>query len=130
MTGSIRTRRAPVRQRPPLPRSPEQPSPQDDVASLWSALEEVMDPEIPISLVDLGLIYAIRRSGGEVEVDLTFTATACPCMAFIKYDVEERLRREPGVEVVRIHEVWNPAWTKERVTVKGREQLRAFGVSL
>lgn len=100
------------------------------VGDLWRALEEVMDPEIPISLVDLGLIYAIRRDGASVDVDLTFTATACPCMGFIKYDIEERLRAEPEIDSVRINEVWNPPWTKERVTARGRQQLKKLGVAL
>jgi metal-sulfur cluster biosynthetic enzyme len=101
-----------------------------ETAPLWSALREVMDPEIPISLVDLGLIYDVRRAGPEVEVDLTFTATACPCMAFIRYDIEERLLREEAVTSVRINEVWNPPWTKERITPEGREALKRFGVSM
>ncbi len=100
------------------------------VAPLWFALREVMDPEIPISLVDLGLIYDVRRDGAAVEVDLTFTATACPCMAFIRFDIEERLLREEGVDSVRIQEVWNPPWTKERITPEGREALKRFGVSM
>ena len=50
--------------------------PEERTGPLWDALREVMDPEIPISLVDLGLIYDIRRDGAAVEVDLTFTATA------------------------------------------------------
>ncbi|CAN5743186.1 metal-sulfur cluster assembly factor [soil metagenome] len=99
-------------------------------AHLWGALREVMDPEIPISLVDLGLIYDVRFEDGVVEVDLTFTATACPCMAFIRFDIEERLSREDGVETVRIHEVWDPPWTKERITSDGREAMRRFGVSM
>jgi metal-sulfur cluster biosynthetic enzyme len=97
---------------------------------LWDALREVMDPEIPISLVDLGLIYDVRREGGRVEVDLTFTATACPCMAFIHFDIQDRLLREPGVESVEVNEVWTPAWTKARITPEGREALRTFGVSM
>jgi metal-sulfur cluster biosynthetic enzyme len=97
---------------------------------LWDALREVMDPEIPISLVDLGLIYDIRRDGGAVEVDLTFTATACPCMAFIHFDIQDRLRREPGVDEVRVIETWTPAWTKGRISAEGREALRTFGVSM
>lgn len=91
-----------------------------DTARLWDALREVMDPEIPISLVDLGLIYDVRVDGGAVDVDLTFTATACPCMAFIRFDIEERLKKEAGVEEVRIHEVWNPPWTRDRVTPEGQ----------
>lgn len=97
---------------------------------MWRALEEVMDPEIPISLVDLGLIYDVRRAGGVAEVDLTFTATACPCMGFIRVDIEERLLREPGVTEVRISEVWNPPWNKGRITAHGRERLREMGISL
>lgn len=97
---------------------------------LWDALREVMDPEIPISLVDLGLIYSVRQDGGRVEVDLTFTATACPCMAFIHYDIQDRLTQVPGVDYVEVNEVWTPAWTKARITPEGRETLRTFGVSM
>ena len=104
--------------------------PSDRVGPLWDALREVMDPEIPISLVDLGLIYDVRVDGGAVDVDLTFTATACPCMAFIHFDIEDRLRREPGVEEVRVVETWTPAWTKSRISPEGREALRRFGVSM
>jgi metal-sulfur cluster biosynthetic enzyme len=100
------------------------------VGPLWDALREVMDPEIPISLVDLGLIYDIRQDGGAVEVDLTFTATACPCMAFIHFDIQDRLQREPGVDEVRVNEVWDPAWNKSRISPEGRELLRTFGVSM
>lgn len=107
------------------------PVPADErTGPLWDALREVMDPEIPISLVDLGLIYDIRQDGGSVEVDLTFTATACPCMAFIHYDIQDRLQREPGVEEVRVIETWTPAWTKSRITPEGKEALRKFGVSM
>lgn len=98
-------------------------------ASLWHALREVMDPEFPISLVDLGLIYAIRREGGRVEIDLTFTATACPCMAFIHEDVETRLLEEPDVDEVVIQVVWDPPWTRDRMTEKGREIMRKCGVA-
>jgi len=107
------------------------PAPRDPrVERLWEALREVNDPEIPISLVDLGLVYDVRAEGGAVNVDLTFTATACPCMAFIRMDIEERLLREEGVREVRIHEVWNPPWTRDRVTPEGRRRLKEMGVSL
>ncbi len=97
---------------------------------LWDALREVMDPEIPISLVDLGLIYDNRRDGAAVEVDLTFTATACPCMAFIHFDIQDRLKREDGVAEVRVNEVWSPAWTKARISPEGRRTLKQYGVSM
>jgi metal-sulfur cluster biosynthetic enzyme len=112
-------------------------SPRDDryassdpaVDVLWRALCEVADPELPISLVDLGLICDVRRAGGAVEVDLTFTASACPCMEFIVEDVRERLLRESGVETVRVRDVWDPPWTTARMTEHGRVLLRSFGVA-
>ena len=96
---------------------------------LWAALTQVMDPEFPISLVDLGIIYDIRREGRAVEIDLTFTATACPCMEFIRMDIRERLLQEPDVDEVRINEVWDPPWTRERMTEAGKAVLRNFGVA-
>jgi metal-sulfur cluster biosynthetic enzyme len=106
-----------------------EPASTPDTAPLWRALEQVNDPEFPISVVDLGLIYGIRRAGGVVEVDLTFTATACPCMEFIRTDIRERLLLEPGVSEVRINEVWDPPWTRDRMTPHGLAVLRRFGVA-
>ena len=98
-------------------------------ARLWNALREVMDPEYPVSLVDLGLIYAIRHSGSHVEIDLTFTATACPCMAFIHEDITERLLKEPDVETVNINQVWDPPWTPDRISEQGKQALKQCGVA-
>ena len=98
--------------------------------TLRSALYDVMDPELPISIVDLGLVYDVRVEAGVVEVDLTFTATACPCVDFIETDVRERLLREPGVREVAIRRVWDPPWTKARITERGRAVLRQAGVAL
>ncbi|HSJ15681.1 MAG TPA: metal-sulfur cluster assembly factor [Longimicrobiales bacterium] len=127
-------RAASVRTKHELPEAMSSSDPRyrsDDEAldRLWRALREVADPELPVSLVDLGLVYGIRRDGTHVEVDLTFTATACPCMSFIKFDVEERLLREANVERVTIHEVWSPPWTVEKMTKEGRTLLRSFGVA-
>jgi metal-sulfur cluster biosynthetic enzyme len=90
----------------------------------------VRDPELPVSLVDLGLVYAIRRDANSVHVDLTFTATACPCMDFIREDIRTRLLAEPGVDRVEIREVWDPPWTTDRLTAEGRAALRGSGVSV
>lgn len=101
----------------------------EDTATLWNALKEVRDPELPVSLVDLGLVYGLRREGTTVHVDLTFTATACPCMDFIREDVRDRLMAEPDVDAVEINVVWDPPWTVERMTADGREALRRCGVA-
>ncbi|HEY2597697.1 MAG TPA: metal-sulfur cluster assembly factor [Candidatus Dormibacteraeota bacterium] len=97
---------------------------------LWSALAEVQDPEMPINLVDLGVIYRVAESGGVVEVDLTFTAMGCPASDFILEDVRERLLREDGVREVRINIVWNPPWTVARVTEAGRDALESWGLAV
>ena len=107
---------------------PHPSRPADPESAAWDCLREVLDPEIPISLVDLGLIYGVDYDGEEVRVRLTYTATACPCMEFIRADVRDRLLREPWVERVEIDEVWDPPWTRERITDRGREMLRELGV--
>jgi len=92
-------------------------------------LREVLDPEIPISLVDLGLIYGVEVTGGRAMIRITYTATACPCMEFIREDIRERLLREPWLEAVEIQEVWDPPWTRDRITPEGRAALRHLGVA-
>ena len=109
----------------PLPQPPE-----DREAGVRELLHEVLDPELPISLVDLGLIYDVRYRDGRVEVDLTFTATACPCMEFIREDVRDRLLMESWIREVEIQDVWDPPWTRERISDRGRAQLRDLGVGV
>jgi len=97
---------------------------------LWAALTEVQDPEMPVNLVDLGVIYGIAETDGVVDVDLTFTAMGCPASDFILEDVRERLLREDGVREVRINVVWNPPWTAARLTQDGRDALEAWGLAV
>jgi metal-sulfur cluster biosynthetic enzyme len=103
--------------------------PADPVDALTECLREVLDPEIPISLIDLGLVYGVDMTGGVATVRLTYTATACPCMEFIREDVRDRLEQESWVERVEIVEVWDPPWTVDRITPEGRRALRSMGVS-
>lgn len=109
---------------PPLTEAPDDP-----LAAAWAALGEVLDPEIPVSLVDLGLIYGLDFDDGVVDVQVTFTATACPCMEFIREDIGDRLDQESWVREVRIEEVWSPPWTTARITDQGKAKLRELGVS-
>ena len=97
---------------------------------LWAALAEVQDPEMPVNLVDLGVIYGIAEHEGVVDVDLTFTAMGCPASEFILDDVRERLLREDGVREVRVNVVWNPPWTAARMTQAGRDALEAWGLAV
>ena len=97
---------------------------------LWAALAEVQDPEMPVNLVDLGIIYGITEREGIVDVDLTFTAMGCPASEFILEDVRERLLREEGVRDVRVNVVWNPPWSAARMTQAGRDTLEAWGLAV
>ena len=105
-------------------------APDDPVAAVWAALDEVLDPEIPISLPELGLVYGVAFTEGTAFIDLTFTATACPCMEFIQEDVTDRLMSEHWIESVEIEDVWDPPWTSARISDQGREKLRKLGVGV
>ena len=99
-------------------------------ARLWLALQDVEDPEIPVSVVGLGLIVSLaydeRRS--TVDVELTFTAMGCPATEFIEDDIRERLMREPDVDQVRIEVVWDPVWTRSRIREDARARMRSLGI--
>jgi metal-sulfur cluster biosynthetic enzyme len=95
---------------------------------LWAALQDVTDPEFPVSVVDMGLIYGLQRQADTARVQLTFTAMGCPCMDFIVQDIRARLLQEPGISSVHMEIVWDPPWTKNRLTEKGRERLQRLGM--
>ena len=97
---------------------------------LWAALHDVQDPEMPINLVDLGVIYGITEQNGVVDVDLTFTAMGCPASDFIVEDIRERLLQEPGVDEVRVNVVWDPPWTTARMSEAGRDALEEWGLAV
>ena len=99
-------------------------------ARIWSALKEINDPEMPVNVVDLGLIYGVSVEGGTARVRLTFTAMGCPATEMLMGDVRERLLAEPGIEEVRLDIVWDPPWTSARLSADGRDALRAWGLSV
>jgi metal-sulfur cluster biosynthetic enzyme len=88
-------------------------------------LRKCFDPEIPIvSLVDLGLIYDVRIDDkSNVDVDMTLTAQGCPAHQMISQDAEMKIRQLSGVGDVRVHVVWEPAWTPERMSDNARKAL-------
>lgn len=98
--------------------------------ALWDALREVDDPELGISLVDMGMVVAARLEAGCAHVALTYTSMGCPATEMIDEDVRARLLRLPGVERVQLDIVWDPCWTKGRLTAEGRDALQLVGVSV
>lgn len=101
--------------------------PHDEV---WDALREVEDPEMAISIVDMGLIVVAERMGETVRIQLTYTAMGCPATYMIEEDVQTRLLRLPGIADVQIETVWEPVWTKARLTAEGRDALQLLGVAV
>ena len=96
-----------------------------------SALKECYDPEIPVNIVDMGLIYDIKikpaelanLQGEEIEVEMTLTAPGCPSSAYISDQVKQRLLRILGVSNATVNIVWYPQWTPERLSADARKQL-------
>jgi FeS assembly SUF system protein len=88
------------------------------------ALKTVRDPEIPMDLVELGLIYElVVKKGGIVFVEMTLTTPHCPVAASMPGEVETAIRAVPGVSDVRVKLVWAPPWTPERMSEEARLEL-------
>ena len=89
-----------------------------------AALRTIFDPEIPVNIYDLGLIYALDVDGtGRVDIRMTLTAPACPVAETFPGTVESRLYQVPGVGEVRVELVWEPPWTMDRLTDDVKLQL-------
>jgi metal-sulfur cluster biosynthetic enzyme len=92
------------------------------------ALKVVRDPEIPVNIVDLGLIYRLDVDDhGAVDIDMTLTSMGCPVQDMIQADVELACMKVPGVVKVEVAFVWSPAWSTEKMSDDGKRQMRMFG---
>lgn len=88
------------------------------------ALRNVYDPEIPVNVVDLGLVYEIQiRDGNKVNVTMTLTAPACPVAGDIIFDAESKIRAIEGVQDVHIHLTFDPPWNKEMMSDEAKLEL-------
>jgi len=105
----------------------ERPEGEDDPQLMESVLEALMtvrDPEIPINLVDLGLIYElIVKKGGIVFVEMTLTTPACPVAQSMPGEVETAISTVPGVNEVRVKLVWTPPWDRDRMSEEAKLEL-------
>lgn len=99
-----------------------------DMEQVWEQLKTVYDPEIPVNIVDLGLVYgcdaADRPEGGKkVDIKMTMTAPGCGMGGVLKEDVERKVHALPGVGAVQVDVVWDPPWDQSRMTDVARLQL-------
>ena len=99
-------------------------------ARLWDALRRVEDPEIPVSVVGMGLIVSLAFEPAErrANLQITFTSMGCPAMEFIEEDIRDALLQDPDVEAVEIEVVWDPVWTKDRLRDDARQTMRRLGI--
>jgi metal-sulfur cluster biosynthetic enzyme len=99
---------------------------------VWNALEDVLDLHVPISLVDMGMIYGVDADDatGDVTVQMTFPCMGCPGYEMLQGDVSARVGSVPDVEDVTVEVVWDPIWTKDRLTDRAREELTDCGIGI
>jgi len=94
---------------------------------VWSALKTCYDPEIPVNIVDLGLVYDMRigdASGGQrVDVKMTLTAPGCGMGGAIASDARQKLLSLPGVKDAEVEVVWDPPWSPQMISPEGKERL-------
>jgi len=86
-------------------------------------LKECYDPEIPINIVDLGLVYDVAVEGESVHVRMTLTSQHCPLAGVLSEEVESKLKEIEGVKNARVELVWDPPWTPERISRETRDSL-------
>ena len=96
--------------------------------ALWESLKTVYDPEIPVNIVDLGLVYDLRvlaaeKGGTRVEVKMTLTAPGCGMGPAIAADAQSRVAHVPGVKEAEVQLVWDPPWSAEMMTPEGKRIL-------
>jgi len=115
-----------VLETPTLATEPKAKPAEDDIIE---AMKDVVDPELGINVVDLGLVYGAQvHDDVTVTLDMTLTSAACPLTDVI--EDQTRAALEPLVNDVRINWVWMPPWGPDKITDDGREQLRALGFNV
>lgn len=90
------------------------------------ALKDCYDPEIPVNIVDLGLIYDVQVQGDTVNVEMTLTAPGCHMAAPISEEAKLRIEQLDGVKAANVKVVWEPPWTPERISPEAKKML-GFG---
>lgn len=105
------------------------PADRPSIEDLEEAMRDVVDPELMVNVVDLGLVYGIHLDDeNNATIDMTLTSPTCPLTDRLEYDTQVALG--PLVNSVAINWVWLPPWTLDAITDDGREQLRAVGYNL
>jgi len=98
---------------------------------ILEALKVVRDPEIPVNVVDLGLVYDVDIDDkGQVDIEMTLTSMGCPVQDLIQTDAELAVMKVDGVTAVSVEFVWSPPWSPQKMTDDGKKQMRMFGFNI
>ena len=98
---------------------------------IFESLKVVKDPEIPVNVVDLGLVYEVTvDDDGAVAIEMTLTSMGCPVQDMIQADAELAVMRVEGVSKVDVEFVWSPPWSLDKMTTDGKRQMRMFGFNV
>ena len=93
------------------------------VDKVYAELKQVFDPEIPVNIVDLGLVYEVKVEGTRCDVTMTLTSQSCPEAKTIPDVVKRRTKTVQGIDECEVAIVWEPPWTPQRISPEGRELL-------
>ncbi|MBK9989949.1 MAG: DUF59 domain-containing protein [Verrucomicrobia bacterium] len=112
----------------PKGESPAAPVAEFSEQLVWTALKSCFDPEIPVNIVDLGLVYDLNvektpDGGHALEVKMTLTAPGCGMGPVIAEDARQKISTLPTVRSAKVHIVWDPAWTPQMISAEGRQKL-------
>lgn len=103
--------------------NPSESHPPPTEEQVYQVLRNCHDPEIPVNIVDLGLIYDVRVSNDRVDVKMTLTTQGCGMGGYIAADAEEQIRTLPGVREASVEVVWDPPWNPNMISPAGRKIL-------
>jgi metal-sulfur cluster biosynthetic enzyme len=98
--------------------------------AVYAVLKSIYDPEIPVNIVDLGLIYGLKIDGDQVEILMTLTVPGCPMGTYIANEVEEKVKGIEGVNSVKVDITFDPPWSVDRISEEGKNILRGMGVNI
>ena len=110
-----------------MPEPPAAASQEQVLEEIEEAMRDVVDPELGINVVDLGLVYGLAVDDRVATIDMTLTSAACPLTDVIEDQARSALTSSGLVDDIKINWVWMPPWGPEKITEDGREQLRALG---
>lgn len=97
-----------------------------DVDHIWHALRSVFDPEIPVNIADLGLIYAVKVSAGRAAIEMTLTAPGCGMGPVLIEEVKDRVRQVPNIIDVDVELVFDPPWSRDMMSEEAQLELGVF----